>query len=332
MGNDILDSETIKGYTIEFSMDSQGELGSLVQGAIELSGLTALLRDAAAEDSSFSVADGACIVEPEVYVRETSSELRRIEFLGNQCCELCEAEEDCLYAITSDGDCYLASHIFPESISIVNIRFRQEKFRLMRQESETKRGDFCQVCDCRESDRTIDCRGRDLAILPMTFSPQTLVPWSPRVLDLFDNPRLVLFGPGSLKSISGSLKELRLPENLQFMAHYNFNDLTSLTTVLFEREHRDELASTIETASASSIVSSGAPTHVGSHNIQNVITDPTGFFSDVCCRPGEHVALTSPPGGLTFCEMTVDTPGADAEFEPFIEYFEADSFETLRPR
>ena len=336
MGNDKLDSSRIKGFTIELNMDSQGDVGSLVQGSLEVFNVAAVVPNSdAADDSSFSVADGVCIEERGVDIDETNPQFRRLEFLEFQCCELCEADEHCMYAMANDGDCFLASHLQPESISLINIRLRQEKVRVMRQESDAKRGDFCQICDCREEDRTIDCKGRDLAILPKTFSLPVGEPvWSPQVLDLYDNPRLVLLGPGSLESVSESIQELRLPANLQFVSHYALGDLLSLTKVTFESGTRDDDKSDSESTASTPFPVPKALDSVAAnmHSIQNLIIDRTGFFSDVCCGLGEHVALTTPSGGLTFCDMKVDTPGADAEFEPFIEYFQAQSMETLQPR
>lgn len=53
-----------------------------------------------------------------------------------------------------------------------------------------KRGNFCEICECRESDHTIDCQSRGLKIVPKTFD----LPWRPLLLDLRGNADLVMIG------------------------------------------------------------------------------------------------------------------------------------------
>ena len=54
--------------------------------------------------------------------------------------------------------------------------------------------------------------------------------------------------------------------------------------------------------------------------INNVITNESTSFRDVCCGRGAHLDLMLPSEGLTFCDMKYDTPGADAVYEYFVQY------------
>lgn len=77
IGNDVLDTATIKGYKIEISIDSQGEMGSLVSGIFDLSDLRVeQTYDPLAIDTSM------CVVVPDLRFKLGGlTEYRRIEFL-----------------------------------------------------------------------------------------------------------------------------------------------------------------------------------------------------------------------------------------------------------
>jgi hypothetical protein len=251
-----------------------------------------------------------CVVEPDLYFDELL--LTRKEFLASKCCEVCEADPECLYAISNGQDCFIGSHIQPESVKLLNTVRDQSTFEAYWMDDGTKRGDFCSLCECR-ADRTIDCRGRDLSIVPKIFSPPSSA-WTPRVLDLRNNPRLFLLGSGSLGFIADTLEELWLPINMRHIALESVNGVPNLQAVHFEEEE---------------IKIDGM--EAWKHNLANAISDSLDGFGDVCCGRGSHVDLSFPKNGLTFCDMQVKTPGVDATYQPFIQYIDATMSETLRP-
>jgi hypothetical protein len=123
---------------------------------------------------------------------------KRREFLGNECCETCKENPDCLCALSTGRDCLTASHLETDSLMLLNL----VSFWM---DDASKRGNFCDLCECREDDRAIDCSGRDLLIVPKTFHAASSPTWTPRVLDLQGNPKLVLLGAGSLAMILETL-------------------------------------------------------------------------------------------------------------------------------
>jgi hypothetical protein len=63
----------------------------------------------------------------------------------------------------------------------------------------------------------------------------------------------------------------------------------------------------------------------------NVIASSSGFFGDICCSLGHHVALSSPADGLTFCDKKDDSPGVDAVYEPFTQIMDPYVIREIRP-
>lgn len=113
-GNRQLDKEYITGFYLEIVLDSQSEIGTLLDGAIEFSNIGAF---GISEDTVlFDFDDSQCTFEDGLFALSTSFE--RIEFLGKDCCQLCSEKSDCLYAISSGRDCFLAAELTSESVRV----------------------------------------------------------------------------------------------------------------------------------------------------------------------------------------------------------------------
>ena len=208
-----------------------------------------------------------------------------------------------LVSFTAGRDCFLSSA--PESIRMTGSGFDARMLASYWQDDVKKRGDYCELCECQELQRTIDCRGRGLAVPPKSFSES----WFPRKLDLSNNPTLIFVGRNAFRSISNELEELILPTHLQYLSKDAVVDLHS------------QRLSTLRFGDAGS----------EGHQLKNAITKPDGSFGDVCCDRGTSVDLFYPGDGLTFCDMQFDKVGADAVYLPFIHYFQAATISTLRP-
>ena len=124
------------------------------------------------------------------------------------------------------------------------------------------------------------------------------MPFTPKILDLRENPRLTLIGKGAL-NIPG-LETLKLPHNILFL------DKESLPSSIRELE--------IESTSSDEVR-------------QNFIRDQTEFFPSVCCAIGDTYTLTR--GTVSFCDLGRNEPGADATFEPGIIYQDAPIVEVI---
>lgn len=87
-------------------------------------------------------------------------------------CEVCDADPTCLYVLSTGRDCYLASRLLPDSVGLDippvgdYTVIRREVLRAFWMDTEEKRGSFCQLCQCNEETRSIDCR----LVLPWFFS------------------------------------------------------------------------------------------------------------------------------------------------------------------
>ena len=135
------------------------------------------------------------------------------------------------------------------------------------------------------------------------FSEQS---WTPRVLDLRENPRLTFIGKGAL-SLPG-LEILRLPGNLAFM------DETSVTSKTLQSIEYEE-----------AIVGTGA----GEEDTRrNFITDDTDFFPSICCGIGKAISLTQDEM-ISFCDLGRNQPGVDAALEYGVSYKEATIVEII---
>jgi len=302
LGNSQLDIAYIKGFTLEFNIDSQGDMNSTVSGALDMFDMSALsvVRNETVDLSM-------CIVETGLYLKEMSPLFERKEFVGDKCCEVCQEDETCLYALTTGRDCYIASYVNAGMVGIINTEIQLAEVTAFWMDDVTRRGDFCDLCDCREDDLTIDCSGRDLLIVPKTFyqDNEDEISWYPRVLDLRNNSNLVILGQGSLDSIAQDLEELFLPKALRHISLNSVKDLPVLSEIHFEDPSELDLS--------------------------NVIVESSGAFGEVCCTQGDKVDTKTPQAGLTFCNMQMDQPGIDATYFPFFEFQEADRSSILKP-
>jgi hypothetical protein len=296
-GNSQLDVTNLKGFTLEIVLDSVLPMSNLVSGAITFSGMTAGISQQEPQEATM----GLCVPEQDLYFFEYAPQFTRIEFLGAQCCDTCAKDPECLYAFSSGRDCYVATHVDPNYVGLLNNEIRQTAFTSFWMNDRAKRGDWCDRCSCREDDLTVDCKGRDLAILPKTYSES----WNPKILDLSENPRLVLLGTGSLSEISESVEEIWLPLSMKHIALQSLETLSRLKSVRFEGDQNVD------------------------HNLVNTITEPSKFFADVCCGLGSRIDLDMPGTGLTFCNMQISAPGVDAAYEPFISYKDATALQIL---
>lgn len=309
VGNNVLDGAYIKGFRFELNMDSQGDIGSLVSGIVALKDLRAWSKyNVSLSDPSN---DGPVCVEEDGVLFNTDdnfTKFRVIEFLGSKCCDICLDDVECIYAQSTGEHCYVTSYLHQHSIQLSNTEVRQSKLAAYWMDDISKRGDFCSLCTCNESNRTIDCRGQDLVILPKTFSQK----WNAMTLDLRDNARLHLIGSGALSAISNNLQEIRLPMGMRHVSNQTIKDLAKLKIVSFEGV-------------------SGEDKRDVTNLLNNAISSSSDFFADKCCGLGAHFNLDSPSDGLTFCNMKVDTPGIDSLMELFVEYSKAERLISLRP-
>ncbi|CAB9521812.1 Nitrilase family, member 2 [Seminavis robusta] len=315
-GNAQLDTGMLKGYTFEFDIDQYGDLWSYVTGSIAFSNIATVDSNNPSIADSNDTANAFCKFEKGIAFNGLSSVFRKKEFVGDRCCEVCELDETCIYVLSTGRDCFLASHLQQDAIKLEvdpvgdysTIRKLVNQAYWM--DTVEKRGDFCDKCDCHESNRTIDCRGKELVIVPKTFDET----FQPLALDLRVNPNLVLLGSGSLASIGGSLKELWLPKEMIHLGEGSLNDLPELEHVRFEDQEDEPVP----------LIAGG-----------NIIARSTDFFGSVCCGLGLHRDLVSPQNGLTFCNSTYvnvkAAPGIDSTYLPFVRFIDPTVLEVLFP-
>ena len=148
----------------------------------------------------------------------------------DMCDELCAAEPACrFYAIENrwkawDGTfprCFLfdaLAHddIIPAAEVVGVLAFWAT--------SVAKRGALCEVCACTD-DGTADCRGRDLQTVPAAGAGADAT-----TIDLSDNPRLTLVGPGAFDGLDG-LEALVLPSGVKHLAPEALESLPALRDV-----------------------------------------------------------------------------------------------------
>jgi len=303
IGNNILDNATIKGYKIEISMDSQGEVGSLVSGIFDLS-------DLRVEETynPFAIDTSMCLVEPNLRFKTAGfTKYQRIEFLNfAECCSACNDDPSCMFAFADGRDCYKTDYLHHQDLG-----YWTDLDALMFSFVKQPESDFCDVSECREADATIDCRYRDLVVLPKTFSPdpENDIPgppsWSGKILDLRGNDRLVIVPAGSLDSLP-LLEEIRLPANLKHLSSVTLTSLQLLEKIDFENDER----------------------------FNNFVTSNSAAFSDVCCGLGDEKIFKTDSSfsqTLTFCDLAPDIPGVDAVYEDYIQYRDADVIDSIVP-
>ncbi|KAL7570913.1 hypothetical protein ACA910_002546 [Epithemia clementina (nom. ined.)] len=303
VGNNVLDKSFVKGFKIEISMDSQGKIGSFISGAFALGQITAL-----AEYDPHDIDVSSCMVDTDIIFRtDNYTSYKRVEFLNlAECCDSCAGDDNCNFAFSDGRDCFKTDYVDPKSIALASGENKKAVSFIKKSQ-----GDFCDVCDCIGSDSTIDCRGRDLILLPGIFNPDKQVAsvsglpsWLPRVLDLRENPRLALMGSDALSMVS-SIENLYLPSNMVHISRAAIKSLPQLKSVQFDDPVQ----------------------------LNNVVLDSSSAFSSICCGLGETIPLSDslPTTSLTFCEMQSNNPGIDAVYEDFIEYFDATLLEAITP-
>ena len=84
LGNSVLDPQYLKGYSLEFNIDFQGNLSSFATGAITFSDLVADSFNLDVTNSSSS--DAKCVREPGIAFNGSSSVFRKKEFVGDKWC------------------------------------------------------------------------------------------------------------------------------------------------------------------------------------------------------------------------------------------------------
>lgn len=114
-GNRVLDKDRIRGVKFEFSVDRQGEIGSFIEGSIELRNLQARVEYNATEKDT-----SQCVVEPNLRLSTPDEYFRRVEYLGGRCCETCLANPTCNFALSDGKDCYMAETMEREHVRLVN--------------------------------------------------------------------------------------------------------------------------------------------------------------------------------------------------------------------
>ena len=313
-GNNYLDTTHVKGFKIEVAMDSQGAQGSLISGAFELQDLQAV-----EEYNPERVDVSQCIVESDLLFRaDRSATFTRIEFLNfEECCDSCTADARCNFAFSDGRDCYKTEQLYADSIALIAPEATGSLVTFVKQQSDQN---FCTVCECRNSDFTIDCQGRNLVTLPHNFDPnpnESGIPgppaWLPRVLDLRGNAGILFVGSQALSELS-TLEELHLPSSIVHLSPTALRGLAQLQTVTFEQDDDTALP-----------------------QINNVVPDQSSAFSDICCSRGDSLDLSSSSSSpnqatsLTFCNLQSDRPGIDAMYQDFIQYLGATVLDALTP-
>lgn len=239
-----------------------------------------------------------------------SKSFQKLEFLANQCCEICDVDPTCLFVVTQYSDCYVASELAPRNVRIPDSAYKQESIDSYVTTSPAKRGDYCDVCHCVPDHGLIDCQGKGLRLVPMVFSAAFL----PKILDLRQNPDLLILDSQALAALSWSLGEIRLPANMAHISPKALVNTMMLLTMTFE---------------VPEVLANSAMDRVIDTRQSNFILSDEGFFQDVCCRKGRYVPLSS--SKLHFCEMVVDSPGIDSTSEPFMQYVDPKRLATLQP-
>ena len=110
-------------FYLELALDSQLGLGGIVDGRVQFSRLRAIKRQPgegknADPESSSSLGEGECRIDDGVQFLTYMPTMERFEFLGQICCDLCTNDPNCLYGIASGRDCYIASELDPDYVSL----------------------------------------------------------------------------------------------------------------------------------------------------------------------------------------------------------------------
>ena len=280
-GNGVLDRDKLDGYTSLGFIADPDRPGAVTRGEIEFDDLACVEPDEWVDPCA----------APDVFESEsmpgvryaTASAFASHTQKTDVCDELCAAEPACrFYAIETtinpwDGSfprCFLfdaLAHddIIPAAEAVDVLAFWAT--------SVAKRGALCEVCACAD-DGIADCRGRDLQTVPAGAGADVTK------IDLSDNPRLTLVGPGAFDGLDG-LEALVLPSAVKYLAPDALESLPAL---------RDVSLATGDGVTRNFVDSSS-----------------TARFHDVCCR-----REASSRAGVYFCDVSPDEPGVvDAIYE-----------------
>ena len=278
-GNGVLDRDKLTGYNFAFTADPD-RVEEVARGAIEFDDLACVEPDEWVDPCA----------APDVFESEsvpgvryaTASAFASHTLKTDVCDELCAAEPACLfYAIETTYDswevafprCYLFDALTHEDIIPAAEMVDVLAFWAT---SAAKRGALCAVCTC--ADGTADCRDRDLQTVPAAAGADATT------LDLSDNPRLTLVGPGAFDGLDG-LEVLVLPSGVKHLAPEALESLPAL---------RDVSLATGDGVTRNFVDASS-----------------TARFDDVCCR-----REASSRAGVYFCDLSPDEPGVvDAVYE-----------------
>ena len=133
-------------------------------------------------------------------------------------------DPNCLYSLSTGRDCFLASHLergtlgFDFALIRSDTVSKKEFLTAFWIYSVEKRGHFCDLCDCHEDSRSIDCRGKELLMVPKTLNAMSLFGFA-------RESQFVLFGfRVSFRNLVWSSRA-RLPES---MIHLGANSLANL--------------------------------------------------------------------------------------------------------
>ena len=278
-GNGVLDRDTLSGFVLTFIADPDRP-GAVTRGEIEFDDLACVEPDEWVDPCA----------APDVFESEsvpgvryaTASAFASHTMKTDICDELCAAEPACrFYAIETTYDswevafprCYLFDALTHEDIIPAAEMVDVLAFWAT---SAAKRGALCAVCTC--ADGTADCRDRDLQTVPAAAGADATT------LDLSDNPRLTLVGPGAFDGLDG-LEVLVLPSGVKHLAPEALESLPAL---------RDVSLATGDGVTRNFVDASS-----------------TARFDDVCCR-----REASSRAGVYFCDLSPDEPGVvDAVYE-----------------
>ena len=226
---------------------------------------------------------------------ETGSRLR---YAHQECCALCAADPECLYFMLDlstkvfEGQpplCYIGGDALPPDAVVANgenpLLDAHERYEVSVMDSSDKRGLLCTVCRCDGA--TADCRGADLAFVPVADAS-----FSPRRLDLSENLRLQLIDPGAFEGMT-DLAMLTLPAAA---AHVSPEALRgpALRSVAFAPGD------------------SPARTWVAADS-------PTDFFQEFCCGRADLGV-----DGVKACDWTPKSPGIDCEYLKNLQIHDVD--------
>ena len=196
-GNGVLDRDKLNGYYFAFTADPD-RVEAVTRGAIELDDLACVEPDewvdpCAAPDFESESVPGVHYATASAFASHTMK--------TDMCDELCAAVPACrFYAIETtinpwDGfprcflfDALAHDDIIPAAEVVDVLAFWAT--------SVAKRGALCEVCACTD-DGIADCRGRDLQTVPAAAGADATT------IDLSDNPRLTLVGPGAFDGLDG---------------------------------------------------------------------------------------------------------------------------------